>query len=573
MNFIDKYIPNTQKSLFHKDICAHIRKWTTNLLENDLTDKKKILFIYGPVGCGKTASINILLKPFQIINIDSNELRHEKSCDLINSLVGFNDITLSNIEKWNHNNKKQKPNIAVIDNIELCDKNIVNFVENIHVKNNINIPILLICNNQKYKNIFSHHKNCTYIEFNKPSLLELSKLILDINEKEKLNLSKENIKIIINKSEFDIRQIFYLLDQWKLYPFNFTNFIETIDTKHADIDLTDKLIYLTDKNKQFDISYTFTLSTSEPITISNGLFQNYTNIIEHYNSVDDLDNLEKCINIIDNISFSNVLYSEIVEKQNWELYDSYTINSCVIPSYHLKNIKSYEKEKSDINNITNEQELYYKMNAFKDISYNYFNSFNEVKNIVSENIFSKNLNTNNNKYDSYNITKQESGFYFDFIKICLSQIKTINEDFEKNKKGKNTTKSEKISLCKNITANAKNSLDFIVDKIYFYKLFEFPIDEILLNKNKYFINEKNKNILNDDQIIKDIEKINIRVFKRLLNIFSFNESSKVLKSHVEMAIKYKLFNLILEDIKLQKDAIKKTRIESLVQDLDELWNF
>jgi len=99
MNLINKYIPTTQKSLFHKDICSHIRKWITGLIESDSSDKKKILFIYGPVGCGKTASMNILLKPFDIINIDTNELRNEKSSDVINCIVGFNDIRLSNIEK------------------------------------------------------------------------------------------------------------------------------------------------------------------------------------------------------------------------------------------------------------------------------------------------------------------------------------------------------------------------------------------------------------------------------------------------------------------------------------------
>ena len=45
MNIIDKYIPTTQKSLFHKDICSHIKKWITNIIENDFDDKKKILFL------------------------------------------------------------------------------------------------------------------------------------------------------------------------------------------------------------------------------------------------------------------------------------------------------------------------------------------------------------------------------------------------------------------------------------------------------------------------------------------------------------------------------------------------
>lgn len=631
MNLIDKYIPTTQKSLFHKDICAHIRKWCVNLIESDSIDKKKILFLYGPVGCGKSASIDILLKPFNIIDIDSNDLRQEKTNDIMSSIVGFNDITLNNIEKWNHSNKKNKPNIVLIDNIELCDKNIASFIDNIHSKYNINVPIVLICNNQKYKNIFSSYKNCNYIEFNKPSLLELTRLISDINTNEKLHLTKENIKTIIDKSEYDVRQIFYLLDQWKIHPVNFVEFMESIDKKHADIDLTDKLIYLTDNTKSFDISDTYTLSTSEPITLSNSIFQNYCNIIEYYDNKNNLEsesteciqNIETCSQILDSISTSNIFYKQIVEDQFWELYDSYSINSCVLPSYY---IKTYKKQKTE---TANEKELYYRMNSFKDVSYNYLNSFNEIKSIASENIFSKKFNTSNQeidnsyKYNSYNLIKQESSFYFEFIQLCISQIKIINEHFDKNKKGKNTTKAEKISLCKSINGGAENALKFLVENIYNYKFFEIPIDEILLNKNKYLSKEehveiktkakskkisskikidennnsdmtitskkpKNKKIksteitenkeitesseFNDIQIINDIDKIDIRLFKRLLNIFSLYESSKILKSHVEIAIKYKLFNLLLHDIKLQKESIKKTRVESLIQDLEEIWN-
>jgi hypothetical protein len=588
MNLIQKYIPTTQKSLFHKDICTHIRKWIMNLLDNDTLNKKKILFIYGPVGCGKSASINILLKQFNVINIDSNELKLEKTSDVINCIVGFNDITLSNIEKWNHSNKKEKPNIVLIDNIELCDKNIVNFVDNIHTTHNINVPIILICNNQKYKNLFISAKNCTYIEFNKPSLLELSKLIYDINSDENLNLSKENIKTIITKSEYDIRQVFYLLDQWKLNPFKFDEFIESINQKHADIDLTDKLIYLTDNTKVYDLNYTFTLSTSEPITLSNGIFQNYINIIEHYdmkeqnniteeNEIKNIENncesLTTCFNILDNISCSNIFYSKIVEEQIWDVYDSYTINSCVLPSYYLKSYKKTNTTETDIN----EKELYYKMNAFKDISYNYMNSFKEVKNSTVENIFSKKININN-KYETYNIINENTLFYYDFINLSILQIKIINENFELNKKGKNTSKSEKILLCKSITGDAEKALEFLTINIYTYKIFECNIDDILSNKNKYLIKTEQKSnideyVFNDDEIVKNIDKIDIRIFKRLLNIFSFYDGAKVLKSHVEMAIKYKIFNLLLNDIKLQKELIKKSRIESLTQNLDELWNF
>jgi hypothetical protein len=615
-SLITKYSPNTQKELFHKDICAHIRKWIVNLNNDDILDKKKILFIYGPIGCGKSATIDILFKGFSLILIDSNELRLEKSSGIINSIVGFNDITLSNIEKWNHSNKKQKQNIVLIDNIELCEKNIVSFIDNIHNKYKINVPIVLICNNQKYKDLFLMNKNQTFIEFSKPSLLELTKLIININEIEKLKLTKSQIIKLIEISLYDIRQIFYLLEQWKINPHNFDTFLEIAGTKHTDIDLSDKLIYLTDNYKTFDLNYSFLLSASEPSVISNGIFQNYIDIIQFYKEkeseneqeikekpIEHDSGLETSLNILDNISNSNIFYSKIMEEQYWELYEDYTMYSCVIPSYYIKNISNYT-------NSLNEKELYYKMNSFKDVSYNYMNSFEEVKKISFENFISNKINYSNIKHTDFFTGSFE--FFYYFINMCITNIKIINNYFESNKKGKNTSKNEKIDLCKNITGKEKETLDSLVQNIYDYKIFEVSIDDILLNKKKYLQktskkekdnnekdnteknkkenknekdnNEKDKNTIKkskkekyekfgEELIIEDVDKIDLRVFKRLLNIFTFFESSKVLKSHVEMAIKYKLFHLLLNEIDEKNTIYKQNDIDSLIVELSDILNF
>ena len=57
----DSYEPQTQKSLFHQDIVHHIRKWM-KLMEGYAEVNKsvaQILFLQGPIGCGKTKSVEI----------------------------------------------------------------------------------------------------------------------------------------------------------------------------------------------------------------------------------------------------------------------------------------------------------------------------------------------------------------------------------------------------------------------------------------------------------------------------------------------------------------------------------
>ena len=71
MLLCDKYKPNTQKSLFHKDLVNHIRKWIINLeqcVELKQT-AKHILFLSGPIGSGKSVCVDVLFKNFELINV------------------------------------------------------------------------------------------------------------------------------------------------------------------------------------------------------------------------------------------------------------------------------------------------------------------------------------------------------------------------------------------------------------------------------------------------------------------------------------------------------------------------
>lgn len=190
MLFSTKYKPTIQKSLFHKDMVNHIRKWIKTLESNNEYNisLKQILFLQGPIGCAKSVTVECLFKAFNLINIDLDILTsNEKTNDVVNAIVDFNSLTLENT----FTKKQNKKNIVLIDNIELCEKGLETFIESIHSNNNI--PIILICNNLKYKSIFSDYKNCTVIEFKKPSLLELNKLVLDINTSEKLHLDRKSV--------------------------------------------------------------------------------------------------------------------------------------------------------------------------------------------------------------------------------------------------------------------------------------------------------------------------------------------------------------------------------------------
>ena len=556
-----KYKPTTQKALFHKDIVNHVKKWLKNLETNaeNKDDLKHVLFLHGPIGCSKTVTVECLFKSYNLINIDFNV---EKQADILQCIVGFADMTLSNIDKWNNKNKKEKSNIVLVDNLELCDKGIEGFLDTIHNKMNINVPVILISNNIKYKDFFTNYPKCTILEFKKPSLLELSKFVIEINKIEKLDLSREKIKTLIEKSEFDIRQLLFLLDQWVLTHSlgansldtleKFDNFMNTIHIKNRDMDLCEKMCILHDSNKKFNFEDMFILASSEPQGLSNSIYQNYIanttlNSGDNFTKEDNRKLLNDYSEIMDTISYSNIIQNDIYENQNWSLYDDYIAHSSVIPSYYLKkNSKITKNNQSDL-----------VLMPFKDISYNFINSYEEVKRISTINLYSKCLNNSDNK-SSRVIFDSESCFII--TKIFINCIKNLNNYFNKNKKGKNTTKKEKLDLCNNINESDIKSLDMLVSNIYYYKLFTIDEQDFLINLSIY-----------KEDCSNYIKKVDLSIFKRFLNIFTIDDSHKLFKSNIEISIQYKLFKLLVENN--ERKMVSNKSESDVVVELSDIWNF
>lgn len=545
-----KYKPTVQKDLFHKDVVNHIKKWI-KIIEKDgknNLDVKRILFIHGPIGSSKTVTVECLFKSYNLIDVDVNSL----SPELLQCIVGFNEMTLSNVDKWNLKTNKEKSNIVLVDNLELCDKNIEIFIDLIHKKHNINVPVILISNNTKYKDVFANNNNCTFVEFKKPSLLELTKFVIDINKPEGLNLTRENIRLLVNKSEFDIRQLLFLIDQWILTQktcYTFSDFINSISVKNKDLDLSEKMYILFNKDNQYNFQDYFVLASSDPQGLSNSIYQNYiTNSTLPSNDTSNSKNLnllQNYSNIMDSISYSNIVQNEIYENQQWTLYDDYICNSTVVPGYYMKEISQIGK--------ANEYNLM--LTPFKDISYNFINSYEEVKRITNCNLYSKSLQTHDNKK---NLAIFNSSSCFIIVQIFINCIEKLNKYFDKNKRGKNTTKQEKLDLCNNMNKDDIKWLDILVSNIYYYKLFTINEQDFILNINKY----KNDNY---------IQKVDLSIFKRFLNIFTMDDSHKIFKSNVEMSIQYKLLKVLIEDNSKEKVVIKQ-KTENMVMELSDIWN-
>jgi DNA polymerase III delta prime subunit len=532
--FASKYKPLTQKGLFHKDIVNHIRKWLKNIEELSEFHKPvtRALLLCGPIGCGKSTTLEILLKGYNVINVNTSDLRTTEGIqEVVESIPSFKDVTLSNIGS---RGTKCKHNLLVIDNIESCEKSIVSFIDNIHKKKMINIPIVMMTSNSRLKSIFRDDANVLVAEMRKPTLLELTKMTNDINSTEKLCLEKKDIRSIVEHSQFDIRQLLFMLEQKKYSTESIEDFLSNIETKHADIDLIDKLSYIFDKSKPYDMHMTDFISLSEPMTIAGGIFQNYSK---------NMIGLKNASDVADAISLSNLMQSQMFNDQDWSLYDMYAAMSCVIPCYYIK------QEKPDMSTPNPHV-------GFKDISYNFINSYEEVKRVM----------LTLHSFKSFVRPTTSIDDFFFMAKIFITNISKLNEYFDQNKRGKNTSKQEKFDLCNNITdTHVLQAWTNIVEQIEYHNLYE--IDVLKLDVQTY---------TSDELVMRDISRVDLRIFKRVLNIFTMDNSNKSLKSNVETALKYKLFKLLLSKISDHQTRTKQhndKNIDTLVEDLDKIWNF
>jgi hypothetical protein len=141
-------------------------------------------------------------------------------------------------------------------------------------------------------------------------------------------------------------------------------------------------------------------------------------------------------------------------------------------------------------------------------------------------------------------------------------MKIVNRYFDTNKRGKNTTKKEKLELYNNMNdIEVKNALDKIFQIIYDYKLFEIDIDNLDKLKKD-----------GDEIIKKNFQKINLRVLKRLLNIFTFDDNNKIFKSNIETSLQYKILEYLINQSNYNKVPIVNT-VDDMTIDLDKIWGF
>jgi len=192
--FTKKYAPKTTKEIIGQDEPVSKLK---NFVVNFRKQKKKALFIEGPVGCGKTAAVQALAKElnYELLEINASDTRNAEA---IERIVG-NAI------------KRQsfffKGKIILIDEAEGItgteDRGGLSTLSDLIEQTTF--PIIIIANNAYEQKFSSIRKKCSILDFKALSVDDVFKLIKSISEKEKINATDDALRTIARRVAGDAR--------------------------------------------------------------------------------------------------------------------------------------------------------------------------------------------------------------------------------------------------------------------------------------------------------------------------------------------------------------------------------
>ena len=289
INWNEKYRPNN----LEKIILSNYNK----LLINNILDKNYFpnLLLYGPPGTGKTTTVINLINSYltkyykdntkQIIHLNAS---HERGIEIIrNNLYTF--VVSDNLFF-------EGPKFIILDEVDYMTNSAQLALKYlIEYYSNYNVRYCLICNyitkiDNNLQNYFCK------LKFNTIPFIEIQNFLTSITINEKIQISDECLKNIINIFRNDIRAMINFLQLNKentkhyininvynnLYIINNTRDFEYFKKTFLALELKHKFNY-----SEFIKIYLYTLLKNNIHTIDNKVINNMEFFINNYNKLND----------------------------------------------------------------------------------------------------------------------------------------------------------------------------------------------------------------------------------------------------------------------------------------------
>ena len=219
MLWSDKYKPQKLEALLGND--CHIRtltKWlenwnalhlkTSNTKRSKGSPYRKAVLILGPPGIGKSSAISLVARSmgYKVVELNAADIISKK--ELESSLFKLTQNTILNFEP-----KKKTKRLIVIDEVDGMGYSGAMQTMVVAIKKS-KAPIICICNDVQKSSVRSLSKHCLVLKFVRPQQKAIVKHLIMVAKKEKMNVERKALGVLVQSAGGDIRQILNSMQMW-----------------------------------------------------------------------------------------------------------------------------------------------------------------------------------------------------------------------------------------------------------------------------------------------------------------------------------------------------------------------
>ena len=500
----EKYKPkSTQEIVGNKQNISSIIKWCNEYQKTT----NKALLLSGKTGIGKTLAIELITESlnYSVIYLAGDENRGKEVME-----KKIRPLTLS---------KKAvdgRLNILVFDDLDCHDYGFISSLTSLIKETHI--PIIGICNNLYDISLKTLKNYCTCIQFQKPSLDEIYRYIVNIVNNESLEIDDQKLINMI-KSCFDIRHILNQIDFYR----------NNVSSSSPSLTSTELTIFEITKNMMSNtptIEEKYDAYFLEPEIIPLMVQENYVNDNYSINS--------------QYISDMELFDSTVHKEMQWELSPytaycainaTYKINKNAFPTFtkYLGNMSHHSSVKNQLNSISTKLKIYksIRLDYLSYIAIILFSPLSKKDNVEKEDIqnfilFVKSMKLENEEVKNlFNILPIPEYEFFKYESIPTKVKSAITREFNKTSLHSESESSSALeSKAKETKPKTKSSTKAkakepkkekpVVQKIYLEVPFAKKDEVKLLGGKwdaplkKWFILDDNKNM---EEILNKFKKI------------------------------------------------------------------
>ena len=305
---IHKYKPENLENIIGNTTCIKsiqnwFENWYTEKETKTKTNAKNICaLLYGPNGIGKTLTIELLIKKYNLNPISLNP-DEKADKDYITKTIIPSIQTTKNFSK--------KQNIFVIHDIDCYDD--YGFISSIVTcLKETKIPVIATCNNRYDQSLKPLISYCLDVKFQKPNASDIVKFIKHIIKKESILLNDAKLNQVIEDSNCDIRNS---LNNLQLLCGNTKITAPTESKDKTNMNIFEVTKQFMSQNVEFDDKQRLFWCNNDILPLM--IHENYpVNNIKMKNEATQLNNIAESIHSLSDI---DLFEKDIHINGNWEL--------------------------------------------------------------------------------------------------------------------------------------------------------------------------------------------------------------------------------------------------------------